>query len=136
MRIVLDANILFAALIKDGYTRKLLLFSGYDFFIPDFTIIEFEKHIPYLETKTGLSKHELEQLMQNLIETSKIKIVAFKDFSAKRKIALKISPDKNDTAYFALALKLKCQIWSNDSVLKKQGKIKVLTTKEISEINN
>ena len=46
----------------------------------------------------------------------------------------KISPDINDTEYFALALKLKCSIWSNDKKLKKQNKVKVYSTEEIVRV--
>ena len=44
-----------------------------------------------------------------------------------------ISPDADDTAYIALALHLNCPIWSNDKKLKKQDKVKVITTKELLE---
>ncbi len=40
-------------------------------------------------------------------------------------------PDENDIIYFALALKLKCCIWSNDKALKRQDRIMVLSTKEL-----
>lgn len=45
--------------------------------------------------------------------------------------AEKISPDERDVLYFALALKLKCGIWSNDKKLKKQSKIKIYSTEEL-----
>lgn len=48
--------------------------------------------------------------------------------------AKEISPDKNDIAYFALALKLKCPIWTNDKKLKDQDEIKVYSTSELIEI--
>ena len=37
-------------------------------------------------------------------------------------------------AYFALALKLNCAIWSNDKKLKEQNKIQVCSTHELSKI--
>src|SRR3989344_5942325 len=45
--------------------------------------------------------------------------------------AEKISPDKKDVLYFALALKLKCGIWSNDKKLKTQNKVKVYSTEDL-----
>lgn len=48
--------------------------------------------------------------------------------------AEEISPDKDDTLYIALAMKLKCPIWSNDKDLKKQSEVKIYSTKDIIEI--
>jgi len=45
------------------------------------------------------------------------------------------TPDPDDMAYFALALKLNCAIWSNDKKLKEQDKVKVYNTHELSKIN-
>jgi predicted nucleic acid-binding protein len=41
--------------------------------------------------------------------------------------------DEKDTHYVALALKLNCPIWSNDTDLKKQNKVKIYNTKELLE---
>lgn len=38
-------------------------------------------------------------------------------------------------AYFALALKLKCPIWSNDKKLKEQNIITIYHTHELSKLN-
>lgn len=47
-----------------------------------------------------------------------------------------ICPDPDDVAYVALALKLKCFIWSNDRTLKKELKlIKVFNSEEILNQN-
>ena len=48
--------------------------------------------------------------------------------------AEKLTPDPDDMAYFALALKLNCAIWSNDKKLKDQNKIKIYNTHELSKI--
>ena len=45
--------------------------------------------------------------------------------------AERISPDKHDSAYFALALELGCPIWSNDRRLKTQREVEVLDTAEV-----
>ena len=49
--------------------------------------------------------------------------------------AEKLTPDPDDMAYFALALKLNCAIWSDDKKLKEQDKIKVYHTYELSKIS-
>ena len=46
--------------------------------------------------------------------------------------AERICPDKKDVDYFALALKMKCALWSNDKVLKtKQDVINVYSTEDL-----
>lgn len=133
MILVVDANILFAALIKSGTVRSILLLSGRDFYLPEFSVQEFKKHLPILQKKTGLLKEKLESLLGELLESSGIRLIPFEDFKDKRKIAEMISPDAGDTAYIALALHLNCPIWSNDKTLKKQNKVRIITTKELLE---
>lgn len=131
MILVVDANVLFSAVIKDGLTRAILLFSGYEFYAPEFSVEEFRKHLPELRKKTGLPEAELVELFDRLLQTAEIKLVPFEDFKSKHVLAKQISPDEDDVAYLALALHLNCPLWSNDSLLKEQGAVKVFTTKEL-----
>jgi len=134
MILVVDANILFSALIRAGTVRRLLLLSSHDFYSPEFSIQEFRKHLPTLQKKTGLVSEELNRLLDQLLEASGLKLVPFEEFKGKRSLAERISPDINDVAYLALALQLGCAIWSNDKQLKKQSAAKVLTTEELLQL--
>lgn len=58
-------------------------------------------------------------------------IVPKDDFKEYFELAEKISPDPDDFMYFALALKLKCPIWSNDKELKKQNEIIIYSTEDL-----
>lgn len=131
MILVIDANILFAALIRDGTTRSILLFSGHDFYAPEYTLKEFQEKIPELMEKTKLSVEELNGLIDELTQVAGITLVPFEDFESQRQKAVDASPDINDVAYLALALYLNCPLWSNDKALQKQSAVMVLTTKEI-----
>ena len=52
------------------------------------------------------------------------------------KEAKRLSPDDKDVMYFALALKLRCAIWSNDKELKKQKEVTIYNTQELfDELN-
>ena len=133
MILVIDANVLFSALIKSGTTRNILLLSDYDFYAPEFSIQEFKKHLPELQKKTGLKYKELNAILNELLDVSGIKLIPFEEFKNKRKLAKSISPDPDDIAYIALALHLGCALWSNDKALKKQSRVKVITTKEVIE---
>ncbi|MBI4043655.1 MAG: hypothetical protein HY393_02510 [Candidatus Diapherotrites archaeon] len=131
MILVVDANILFAALIRDGTTRSILLFSGHDFYAPEYTLKEFQEKIPELTKKTKLSEEELNELVDELVQAAGITLIPFEDFKSQKKRAIEVTPDEKDIAYIALALHLNCPLWSNDKALQEQSAVKVLTTKEI-----
>ena len=58
MKLVVDANILFAALIKESFTAELLLRDKLNFFAPEFLFDEFGKYENYILEKTKRSKKE------------------------------------------------------------------------------
>jgi predicted nucleic acid-binding protein len=43
-------------------------------------------------------------------------------------------PDENDLEYFALALKLRYAIWSQDKTLKQQQIIRIYSTEELNKM--
>lgn len=131
MILVVDANILLAALIKAKDTRSVLLFSDNNFYTPEYSIQEFKKHLPMLQKKTGLPEKEISELLEKLLEESETKIIPFEEFRHQESMAKEISPDPDDVAYIALALHLGCPLWSNDKALKKQTKVKVYSTQEL-----
>ena len=63
-----------------------------------------------------------------------ITIIPQEEYSKFIKEAEMISPDENDVLYFALALKLKCGLWSNDKRLKEQNKVIIYSTSEFMKI--
>jgi predicted nucleic acid-binding protein len=131
MTLVIDANILFAALIRDSVTREILLFSSHDFYAPEYTLREFKEKIPELIRKTKLEKKELLELIDHLVQIANITFVPFEDFKKQKQKAIEITPDPDDVAYLALAMYLNCPLWSNDKALQKQSVVKIITTKEL-----
>jgi predicted nucleic acid-binding protein len=61
----------------------------------------------------------------------KIKIIPEEEFLIFRDKAEQLCPDEKDITYFALALYLKCPIWSNERKLKEQNEIKIYATHEL-----
>ena len=133
MEVVVDANILFAALLKDGTTRELFLNDELHLFSPDYLIEEFIDHIDELERKTKIPGASLQGSAIKLIVESNIIIVAKEDLIPFLKEAKQITPDPDDALYLATALKHQCSIWSNDNRLKKQTAVRVYTTHELLE---
>ncbi len=114
MELIVDANILISALLKDGVTRKLLLSDEFKLYTPKFILEEFFEHINELAIKSNISDKSLDIIIKNMIVESKIKIISKHQGRAYIQMAERISTDPDDVQYFATALKLKCGIWSND----------------------
>ena len=109
----------------------MLLLSQHSFVVPDFILDELRNHLGVIAQKTTLSGHEIQSILDDLINLSNIEIVPLKDYKEYISKAQKISPDPDDVPYFAVALKRKCSLWSNDKKLKKQGAVKVYNSQEI-----
>ncbi len=132
MRLVVDTNILFSFFKRDSLTRELVSrFEILELFTPSFCIEEILKWKETICRKCGISERSFEEILDELKVF--IKVVPLSEYSEFLKKAKEICPDPDDVDFFALALKLKCPIWSNDFKLKKQPKVEILSTKELIE---
>lgn len=133
MDLVIDANILFSVLIKKGKTEELIFETDLRLFAPEFIFEEFEIYREKILEKTERTNEEFGELVDIL----KKKIMAIPNEETKVYVseAEKICPDKKDIDYFALALKLKCPIWSQDKELKEKQKIvKIHSTEDLAQM--
>src|SRR3989344_3432685 len=131
MQFVVDTNIVVAALIRKGDTQKLLLSNLFEFFSPDLVSGEVLKH--KLEFMQKASMNEAEFLSALELGFENIVVAPPEEYLQFKGKALSICPEghKDDWPFIALALKLDCAVWSNDSALKRQQKIKVFSTAEM-----
>ena len=60
MRLVLDTNILIAALTKDSITRRILLLLDFEFLLPAFALNELAKHRGKIVRAARLKGDELD----------------------------------------------------------------------------
>ena len=134
MDLVVDANILFSALIKNGTTRSLMIFERFNLYSAEYLFEEFEKHIKEIRTKIKINKNELKDLLNILLLESNITFIPLNDLKPFKEKAMQISPDPKDAVYFSVALKLNCPIWSNDKKLKNQNHVKVFSTSDLVKI--
>ncbi len=132
MKIVVDTNILFSFFWKKSVTKKLLVTSNFELVSPITALKELRKYSKEIIKKTEITKKEFDLELKDLQKL--IKFIEKKDYSSFIKEAEKISPDKEDAAFLALYLKYSCFLWSNDTLLKTQNKIKVLSTEDLIEI--
>ncbi len=133
MDLVIDANVLFSALIKDSFSYALLFNEKFHLFTPEYIFTELEKHKEEIFKKTERTEEEFFRLIETI--KRRIVIVPLEELVPYVEEAEKLTPDHDDMAYFALALRLNCAIWSNDKKLKDQNKIKIYHTYELTKIS-
>ena len=132
MKIVVDSNILFSALIKDSKTREILLESNNEFFFPSYVFYEALKHEEELLQKSCMDKKEFLVLLNLILE--RIKIVSEAELEKHKSEAVSLTKDIdiNDVLFAASCLAVKGSVlWSDDKKLKQITKFKVLNTSEI-----
>lgn len=130
MEFVIDANVMFAALIKNGITIALISEPSITLFTPEYIFEEFLNHKEEILKKTKRTEQELNEILE--LFKKKLIVIPKLDFENHIETAKIFSPDIDDTIYLALSLKLAIPIWSNDKDLKeKQNIIKVYNTTEV-----
>ena len=130
MDLVVDANVLFAVLIKDSFSARLVFNEEFHLFTPEYIFVEIEEHLEEITRKTERTIVDFYNLLEVL--KRRIVLVPLEELTEYVEEAEKITPDPDDMAYIALALKLNCAIWSNDKELKeKQSMVKVYPTHEL-----
>jgi len=130
LKLVVNANVLFASMIKENLTAELLLSDKLSLFAPEFLFDEFKKYEVYILEKTNRSKEDFEQFLDILMEV--IEIIPKNMITPFIEKVEKVSPDPKDTVYLACALVIDSKIWSNDKKLKEgQKEIEVITTEEL-----
>jgi len=130
MLVVVDANVVFSALIRKGKPFKVFIankiFRVFEFVAPEFLFFEIGNKINKLLSKTKLTKEELSEAF--LFIKKEIEFISFDAFSDKLTEAKELN--FKDSPYLALALKLSCPIFSGDKGLKEQKRVPVLNPSE------
>lgn len=130
MDLVIDANILFSFLIKNGKNVNINLDTTMQLFCPEFLLEEFFKYRDYILTKTHRSIDDFNKLYTIL--TNKISPIPFQKISPFMNQAEQLSPDPKDTVYISSALSINANLWSNDKKLKdNQSIVKVFSTSDL-----
>jgi predicted nucleic acid-binding protein len=127
--LILDANIFFAALIKESTTSDLLAREEFHLFAPEFLLEEFRKYESEILEKTSRDSQDFQRYFETL--TRKITFIPLEELVSYIDKAKELSPDPKDNLYFAMALKFHAKIWSNDKRLRNQDQISVLSTSDI-----
>jgi predicted nucleic acid-binding protein len=132
MILIIDANILFSALIKDSVTAELIFNEDLHLYTCEFIIDEFFKYEKEIMDKTHRTREQFITIMHQLKDI--IDVLPEEEYLKYISEARKFSPDLKDAIYFALAIKLNAAVWSNDKRLKKQNRIKVYETRDLMKL--
>src|SRR3990167_5176246 len=97
MELVLDANILFAALIKDDFTSELLFNDRLHLFAPDFLISEFYSYERLILVKTSRKPQDFAEVMDKI--ERRIVLIPYEELQPFVDEARRISPDVKDVPY-------------------------------------
>lgn len=134
MHILIDSNILISALIKKGFTRDILTNFNVNFLFPEQGLEEIYFYKSEIIKKSKINEKEFYVLLLRLLKYVRLVpigiFISFKDEA--NKIIGKI--DKDDVLFIAAALALNCVIWSDDKHFKKQKRVEIFTTKDVSKM--
>lgn len=93
MKVIIDTNIIIAALIKEGITREIILNDEMKFYTPAHTFSEIRKYADTICKKAKITHDEIEIILKILFEQISI-ISEYKEYIEKSK---KLISDPEDT---------------------------------------
>lgn len=133
MKLVVDTNIL-VSFFRQNPVNEIISKSkplNLQLLSPEYAIDELRKNKEGILKYSGLDEKQFEKKLSELLNC--IKLISDNSFKEFELEAERLIHDK-DIPFFALTLKFKCLIWSNESLFKKQSKIKVFSNREIIEL--
>ncbi len=133
MELVVDTNILISFFrpnpVQEFITKSKLL--NLFLFTPEYVFEELEKNKNDIMKYSGLNEGGFNEKLSELKKY--VEIYPETSYRELKEEAKKLAPHDKDIPIFALALHLKCGIWSNELDFKKQFKIKIFSTRDIVE---
>ena len=136
MKLVIDANIAIAALLRDSTTRRILFHPLLELHSPAYLNDEIEEHWERLREIARLGKLAFKEAVKTVLEH--ITIHKEEDYSEKLVAAYQKMQaiDETESPYLALAQAIGADgIWSNDQHFHEQHEVVVFSTKDLFEIN-
>ena len=131
MKIVVDTNILFSFFWKESITRKLIINLRDNLLSSEKAKEELIKYSKEICKKIKISLEEFNELLKELEDN--VDFIEKKEYAEVIKNVSNPNLDEEDFEFLALAYKNKCALWTNDSALKNQQIVKIITTKDLLE---
>ena len=137
MKVVLDSNIIFSALIS-GKELYLDIFRALEIYVPDFIFLEISKYEKLIIKKRKIVDEFSFFVRELFTEITVIPKFGISIDNFNKAISLCADVDPKDTPYIALSIELDIPLWTNDKKLI-QGLYckdykKIITTEEIFKL--
>jgi putative PIN family toxin of toxin-antitoxin system len=138
MKLVVDTNVIFSALLKSGSKELYILKkSNFQFFIPKVVFIELFKYKEKILRYSNLTEDEILELLYVILGS--IKVVDEMQIPYEfRKLSYELTKDVDvkDAIFVALALALNAKIWTGDKklrehLIKNNKEDLIISTKEL-----
>lgn len=134
-KLAVETNILYSFFWKNSPTHDILksAVSEFELVSPKFALEELNKHKEEILFNSRIRSSEFNELIKLLSTFVEfIEISEYKEFMDESK---SLFPEHlKDVDFFALALKLKCPLWSNEKLHKKQSEVKLYNTDELRKL--
>lgn len=137
-RIVVDAGIFLAGLIKEGRTRRLLTRppDNVSLMAPEFLLVELDAKVPAVARRGGVAEELVRSLIADIL--TQVRIVPVEVLEPELAHATRVcleSAAHRDEKYVATALALDAPIWTFDPdfdrVAKREPRLKIWTTRDV-----
>jgi len=126
VKVVIDANIIFSALLsKNSQYRDLLLDEKYEFYSPNYVFLEIFKHKEKILKCTKEPEEEVYGFIGKILKRVHFvqeELISFENYMLAYNLCKEI--DENDTPFVALALEINGFLLTGDTNLKKALKNK------------
>jgi predicted nucleic acid-binding protein len=129
--IVVDANVLFSALLRDGATRHLLLYTELDLHTPDHIWDEFDRNRDHLLEKSQATAAAFDLLLDSLRDRLADLPPQLLRNDLDDALEAVGEDDQLDAPYIAATMAIDGALWTQDKRLRDQAPVPVLTTGEI-----
>ena len=121
MKIVVDTNIVFSTILNSqSWIGQILLYfdKNVKFYSPRYLQTEIQKHKQKIRKYTSLSDSEIDEIIDTLY--TKINFIS-EEFIPKEVLIvadeLTRDVDYDDVMFVALAIHLRCKLWTGDKIL-------------------
>jgi predicted nucleic acid-binding protein len=142
MKIIVDANIVFSAILNTNSKIADLLINSkgiFEFIAPDYLLSETKKYHKKISLISKMSLTEVENIEYKITKPiSFLSGVHVSEPNWIRAEQMVLDIDSKDTPYVAFSIFFKCKVWSGDKVLRNglilKGFRNVITTEELFEL--
>lgn len=142
MRIVVDTNIVFSAILNtDGKIGNLLLTSDgiFEFYSAEYLRVEIDRYHDRLKSFSGLTEEQLKEAKYHIF--SRINFLSEEQIPSKiwhESIPIVKEVDMDDIAFVAMSKYLQTMLWTGDKKLQrgllKQGFASIVNTQQLFDL--